>query len=644
MRYRARMPEAVVLVVVDGDERRFLPTVHAQLDAAPGRVVIAARSKAELECFADLDVDTMACESPSDAVNAVWRDHGRDVFLVGDAVLVPDDALARAQELLGRDLRFATVSFFSNDAGPLSLPTNEPTPQVLPGFDHRRLTNRLRSVAPELGPCPVPYAAGGAVLVSHVVLSAVGGFEVAPPEVSLDAVVADFSFRARSRGFIDLLDPETFVTRHLRPGEPMNRPVLRDPDRAWLVRRHPQLLDAVERELRECETPLSIATRAARVKAQGLRVLVDDATLGPFETGAQITTLAIIDTLARRDDVSEVGVALASHIPPYARDVLGQAKVRPALVADGAYDVFRGYDVAHRTAQPDKNFDLRAVRRAASRVVLTVLDLIAYRAGSYHATADDWLEYRDVLRRGVAGADAVTTISEDVATMMALERLPIERDRVFPILYGTEHVSGRESAEVPAELGRDGFLAAELLVCLGTDYTHKNRDLAIAVHRELRDRGRDVVLVVAGASTPHGSSRIAEDQLVRSTDGVVLLPNVSSGERNWLFRHAAAVLYPTSAEGFGLVPFEAARFGAPTVTVGFGPLLETSESVPVVAPSWDVEVLADCVDRLLGDPVLRREQVEATLAAADGYSWARTVDAFVDMYRVLLGRPARQEP
>jgi glycosyltransferase involved in cell wall biosynthesis len=150
-----------------------------------------------------------------------------------------------------------------------------------------------------------------------------------------------------------------------------------------------------------------------------------------------------------------------------------------------------------------------------------------------------------------------------------------------------------------------------------------------------------MTLVLAGPSVPFGGSRNSERQQLRTDGDVVFLPALTSRERNWLFRHAAVVLYPTSAEGFGLVPFEAARFGSPTVTVGFGPLLETSADVPVVATSWDPRELADCVERLVTDPVLRREQVSATLTAADRYSWRRTVEEFVHMYRALLARPAR---
>ncbi len=630
----------VVVVYVAGDDRRYYSTV-ADLAASSGRdVVVAASDHDTLAGFGELLVETITAATARDAIDAVWSKRRTHVFAVTDAVLVPGDAIERAERILAADLRHATVSFLSNDAGGLSFPSRRPTPAVPAGFDHQSLTRRLRASTPPSAPCPVPFACGGAVMLSDVALTAVGGLDVAPADVSIDGCLADFSMRCRERGFVDLLDPETFVFRPPTPGRPFSTEPMPADDRAWLVRRHPQLLPAFEQEEATHATPAALANGIARVKTFGVRVLIDDATLGPVETGAQITTLAIIDALAKHDDVQEVGVALSGHMPAYAKLVLGQPKVNVNLRI-GGYAAFSGYDVLHRTAQPDKDFDVEVARGAASRVVISILDLIAYRAGSYHASADDWLRYREVLRDAARRADGITTISEDVAATLALEQIPVEPERVFPILYGTEHLSGHEEASFPAELAESGRLAGEFMVCIGTDYAHKNRDLAIAVHEELARRGRNLTLVLAGPSVPYGGSRNSERQRLRNDGDVVFLPALTARERNWLFRHAAVVLYPTSAEGFGLVPFEAARFGSPTVTVGFGPLLETSERLPVVATSWDPRELADCVERLVADPVLRREQVSTTLQAADRYSWRRTAEEFLVMYRALIARPVR---
>ncbi len=177
-------------------------------------------------------------------------------------------------------------------------------------------------------------------------------------------------------------------------------------------------------------------------------------------------------------------------------------------------------------------------------MVISILDLIAYHAASYHATADDWLQYRSVLRATARRADGITTISEDVAATLQRERLPIEHDRVFPVLYGTEHLSGHEPAVFPQELADDGRLGGEFMVCVGTDYAHKNRDLAIAVHHELARRGRAMTLVLAGPSVPFGGSRNSERQQLRRDGDVVFLPAVTSRERNWLFKHAVGRAVP----------------------------------------------------------------------------------------------------
>ena len=355
-----------VVVYVHGDERRYVATVHDLLRPRGRDVVVAARDEAALAEFAELPVETIVAADAREAIDTVWSKRRTHIFAVTDAALVPADAIERAERILADDLRRATVSFFSNDAGPLSFPSNQPTPAAPPGFDHDSLTRRFRELDPVTEPCPVPYAAGAAVLLSDVALTAVGGLDAPPPGVEIGGVLADFSMRCRERGFVDLLDPETFVFRPPTPGDPLRTTWMSVGDREWLVRRHPQLLPAFEAEAASRETPLALATRSARVKAFGLRVLVDDATLGPFETGAQITTLAIIDALAKLDEVQVVGVALGSHMPAYARNVLGQPKIDVNLRV-GGYAAFADYDVLHRTAQPDKDFDVDVARPGVAR-------------------------------------------------------------------------------------------------------------------------------------------------------------------------------------------------------------------------------------------------------------------------------------
>ena len=120
-----------------------------------------------------------------------------------------------------------------------------------------------------------------------------------------------------------------------------------------------------------------------------------------------------------------------------------------------------------------------------------------------------------------------------------------------------------------------------------------------------------------------------------------MIPDVSSAERNWLLQHAELVLYPTSAEGFGLVPHEAAAFGTPTVMVPFGPFAERLPDLPVAPQDWGVKALADACLQLLSDPAVAQAQVEALELDESKYDWAAAAEGTVRAYQSLLARPSR---
>jgi glycosyltransferase involved in cell wall biosynthesis len=101
-------------------------------------------------------------------------------------------------------------------------------------------------------------------------------------------------------------------------------------------------------------------------------------------------------------------------------------------------------------------------------------------------------------------------------------------------------------------------------------------------------------------------------------------------------RHADLVLYPSSAEGFGFVPYEAARFGTPSIFTSFGPLKELAPDIPVSAENWSPDALAAAADVLLSDPSQARLQIESCLAAGTKYTWAATAERLTELYRNVM--------
>jgi glycosyltransferase involved in cell wall biosynthesis len=555
--------------------------------------------------------------------------------------MLPEVGIGTALDAIAGDGRVASVSFLCNAAGHLSFPhRNGPTQYSVEGHDETSLTRLLRASEPVLAPAPIAAPAGAATLVSRDCIVLTGGpdgeFDADP-----EAAVVEMVLRASRRGLRPVLDPATYVTRlwegnHWGPA-PVDEPITR----RRLHELHPFFPGLYDSERTSVRNPLGLAITTAQAKVRGLRILFDASALGPIENGTQVQTLALIEALSRRDDVMSIGVGLHGPAPQYAARVLAHQKVSTVRMTDHRFRNVPKVDILHRPFQPTGGLPWMNWHKTADRVVVTLQDLIAYGIGAYHDESSLWMKYRRGIRQSVTKADGVVVISHDVAADLRRERLPVVAERTFVVENGTDHLTGDEADAFPAELLARGWSAKEFVVVLGANYSHKNRDLAIRTFALLREQHPSLGLVLAGVAVAEGSSRVLEASAMAGTDGIVSLPDVTSEERNWLLRHASVCLYPTSAEGFGLVPFEAARFGTPTVHTRFGPLAEVLDSVPVAASSWDPEELARCCELLLADPQLAAEQVAATLKCGSRYSWDETAAQLVSAYRRLLSQPAR---
>jgi glycosyltransferase involved in cell wall biosynthesis len=589
--------------------------------------------------------------SVSELCNVVYGEARTHLFVVNDVVLLPPGPLDNALRWMNDDLRIATVSFLSNAADFLSFPVrNLPVGRPVDGHDEISITERLRSRSPLAVPAPVVYAAGSAVVISAAVLGAVGDL-VAPASARFDVSVADFSVRAREKGFIDVVDTGTFVTR---PSDVAVAPIdekLTYDDRGWLLHRHRSMVAFLDAERVSGDSAFALAHQVARVKVNGLRVLIDGSCFGPVEVGTQVATLHTIRALAQHDDVAEVCVSVPGAVPGHAAEVLTMPKVRALNMSSSELESAVPIDIAYRPYQPTPGWDVQLWKRLGVRLVVSVLDTIAFHNGGYFASTGEWMAYRSHLLDSVRAADAVTVISDDVIGQMRLHRFPIDDARVVSVPLGTEHLSGDQPTELPRALASRGFGVGPFALCLGVNYTHKNREMALAAHELVREAGFDLTLVMAGAAVPNGTTRVSEARL-GTREHVFVIPEVSGPERNWLLRHASFVWYPTSAEGFGLVPFEAAAFGTPTVAVEFGPIAELARSVdpqgrsfgadvPLLAPDWDPAALARIATAFLRDPDLSRRHAQALALAGGNYRWDRTAATLVELFRRTLGQPRR---
>lgn len=576
---------------------------------------------------------TMRVDSLAELVSRARVRHRTHLAIVVPGAELAPGMLESAAALLDSNARLATVSFLSaqDRIGRLILTASTPTPtppapsspaSSSPASSGEATRTALQA-EPRLDPLPVAYASGPVVVLSRHALSAVGPLSEAEPGSAL----ADFSLRARRRGFLDVRDTSSFVT-----GPPSTVDV------EWLLERHPFAAALLEED-HDAEAAVANVVRS---KVRGLDVIIDASWSGPWEMGTQVQALALVQALSRRADVRRVTVALPREPSPMASALESETKVVAHPMPYGEVAGLGPADVIHRPFQPDWPLDIDVWRDEATCTVVTLLDLISWTVGTYHASGDEWMAYRRTIRDTAARVDGMVAISDDVASQARMERLPVEPSRLFVVPLGTDHLQGDES-ELAPEAALTAGLGERFCLVLGADYTHKNRDLAVRAHAELRRRGFDIDLVLAGPTVRYGSSRMTEAVAGAATrhDRIFVLGSVVAAERNWLLRHAEVVLYPTSAEGFGLVPYEAAAFGTPTVLVPSGPLTDLASALPVAASGWSPVELAAAAEQLLVDRDLAGEQVKSALVAGRHLTWDACAARLVMVYRELLALPRR---
>jgi glycosyltransferase involved in cell wall biosynthesis len=107
---------------------------------------------------------------------------------------------------------------------------------------------------------------------------------------------------------------------------------------------------------------------------------------------------------------------------------------------------------------------------------------------------------------------------------------------------------------------------------------------------------------------------------------------VGEDELPALYRGAAAFVYPSLYEGFGLPVIEAMACGAPVLTSRVSALPELAEGAAVLVDPYDETALAEALQALATDAGLRERLRADGRARAAQYSWEATARQTVEAY------------
>ncbi|WP_459616155.1 glycosyltransferase family 4 protein [Bordetella sp. 2513F-2] len=254
-------------------------------------------------------------------------------------------------------------------------------------------------------------------------------------------------------------------------------------------------------------------------------------------------------------------------------------------------------------------------------VVATVMDAIPLSHPQWIRTQlagpKRWL-----WRRACRWADHVVTISEYSKTEI-IRHFGIEAGRISVIPLGVHprFFEPIDAASREAVLQRLG-LPNRFFLFVGTLQPRKNLERVLDAHASLpAGLQRDMPLVMVGRSGWGCDALVARMEDAQAGAHVRWLQYLPDAEVRALMQSAAALVFPSLCEGFGLPVVEAFASGLPVITSNTTSLPEVAGDAALLVDPQSAGEISQAMRALAGDDALAARLRSAGLARARELTW-----------------------
>ena len=232
-----------------------------------------------------------------------------------------------------------------------------------------------------------------------------------------------------------------------------------------------------------------------------------------------------------------------------------------------------------------------------------------------------------ILKRNLAKADAITSTSHAMAHV-AVRYAAGRSIEVIPFGVDLSRFTPGEEPEIPT------------IGCAKLLEPNYGQDLLIRAMRLIveRDPERPLRLMLAG----DGSQRAALEELARDlamANRTQFLGHVPHDEMPRFLRGLTVFAMPSSSESFGVAAVEAASCALPVVASWVGGIGEVvlDEVTGLLVPPDDPHMLADALERLLDDAILRADMgTKGRAFVRQAYDWTKNADQMEALYHSIM--------
>ena len=266
-----------------------------------------------------------------------------------------------------------------------------------------------------------------------------------------------------------------------------------------------------------------------------------------------------------------------------------------------------------------------------AKLVVTVHDLRLYR---YPKTYNPlrYLFLKHAVKETIRRADRIISISDFTKQEMVQlcganpDKITVIHEAVNRQAFSADWLKGYELPKEYAELASCRFLFS-----LGHIEPRKNYPRLIEAFKKLKEKAEnvDLKLIIAGKKYVDYKDTV---KLMEETPDVVYLDFIPRELLLWLYKNAQLFVFPSTYEGFGFPPLEAASLGTISAVSNVSSIPEVCGDCAFYFSPTDTDEMASVMDCALENAAQRMEKRRLLEPQLNNFSWEKNAIETISVY------------
>jgi glycosyltransferase involved in cell wall biosynthesis len=369
-----------------------------------------------------------------------------------------------------------------------------------------------------------------------------------------------------------------------------------------------------------------------------MRIAIDARKLRDYGVGTYVRNL--LRQLARQDSSNDY-VVFCRDADWESIEELG-TRFRPVVEHAGLYSIREQFalpiDLRRESAELFHAPHYVLPPLTPCRSVVTIHDCIHIRFPQYLPNRIGYAYAWGQMWTATHRASRVITVSEaSKRDILRYFRVPDSRVDVIYNAIDDRFWQDPDAEEI-ARVRERYRLDNPFVLYAGNIKPHKNLERLIEAFHLLRQNPamRDVQLLIIGDEVSTYATLRRAVHRHKLHKHVRFFGFVSHQTLAALYRLAAAFVFPSLYEGFGLPPLEAMASGTPVITSNVSSLPEVVGDAALMIDPYEPAAIADAMRRVLDDQALAADLRRRGLARAREFSWERSIARVREIYAEVM--------